>query len=75
MSKPTNATAEDILQDHNPQVQAIAQKLRDLFKDTIPEVRGKAYLSSRVVRARPDKDSRLVLLANNRSILLAGDLL
>ena len=49
-------------------------RLRDLIKDAMPEVRGKAYLSNRVVRARPDKDSRLVLLANNRSILLAGDL-
>src|SRR5690606_13893297 len=46
MSKPTNATAEDILQDHNPQVQAIAQKLRDLIKEAMPEVTEKAYLGS-----------------------------
>lgn len=43
MSKKSSLTPEDILKDHTASVQAIAQKLRVIIKNTIPVVSEKAY--------------------------------
>jgi hypothetical protein len=43
MSKKPETTPEDILKIHRREVQAIAQKLRQIVKDVIPDVMEKAY--------------------------------
>jgi hypothetical protein len=43
MSKKSSLTPEDILKDHNASVQEIAQKLRGIIKNAIPDANEKAY--------------------------------
>jgi hypothetical protein len=43
MSKKTAVSPEQILKDHTPQIQVIAEKLRAIVKNTVPNVTEKAY--------------------------------
>jgi hypothetical protein len=43
MRKKLEVSPEDILNGHRPQVQAVAQKLRQIIKDAVPEATEKAY--------------------------------
>lgn len=43
MSEKLETSPEDILKDHRAQVQEIAQKLRQIIKDAVPDATEKAY--------------------------------